>query len=81
VVVLLGTRGSAARYALGHDLAGRRAGRAWARMALAQRIAREMNPWCGGTVARFGLLADAQRRGVRRSCWAWPVMMGQMLWS
>jgi hypothetical protein len=50
-------------------------------MALAQRIAREMNPWCGGTVARFGLLADAQRRGVRRSCWAWPVMMGQMLWS
>ena len=34
-------------------------------MALAQRVARGKNPWCGGTVARFGLLAEAQRRGVR----------------
>jgi len=50
-------------------------------MALPQRVARVMNPWCGGTVARFGLLAEAQRRGVRRLCWVWLVMTGQMLWS
>jgi hypothetical protein len=35
-------------------------------MATAQRVVRVMNP-CpgGGKVARFGLLAEAQRRGVR----------------
>ena len=71
VVVLLALSGSAARYALGHDLAGDPLG-ASARVAPAQRGVLLMNPWSGGgKVARFGLVAEAQRRGVR------PVVLGE----
>ena len=70
VVVLLAMSGSAARYALGHDLAADPLG-ASARVAPAQRGVLLMNPWSGGgKVARFGLVAEAQRRGVR------PVVLG-----
>ena len=71
VVVLLALSGSAARYALGHDLAADPLG-ASARVAPAQRGVLLMNPWSGGgKVARFGLVAEAQRRGVR------PVVLGE----
>jgi diacylglycerol kinase family enzyme len=70
VVVLLVLSGSAARYALGHDLAADPLG-ASARVAPAQRGVLLMNPWSGGgKVARFDLVAEAQRRGVR------PVVLG-----
>ena len=69
VAVLLALSGSAARYALGHDLAGDDAS---ARVAPAQKGVLLMNPWSGGgKVARFGLVAEAQRRGVR------PVVLGE----
>ena len=71
VVVLLALSGSAARYALGHDLAADPLG-ASARVAPAQRGVLLMNPWSGGgKVARFDLVAEAQRRGVR------PVVLGE----
>ena len=69
VAVLLALSGSAARYALGHDLAGDDAS---ARVAPAQKGVLLMNPWSGGgKVARFDLVAEAQRRGVR------PVVLGE----
>ena len=69
VAVLLAMSGAAARYALGHDLAG---GDDSARVAPARRGVLLMNPWSGGgKVARFDLVAEAQRRGVR------PVVLGE----
>ena len=69
VAVLLALSGSAARYALGHDLAGDDAS---ARVGPARQGVLLMNPWSGGgKVARFGLVAEAQRRGVR------PVVLGE----
>lgn len=71
VVLLLAISGSAARYALGHDLAGELPGVA-ARMGLARQGVLLMKPWSGGgKVARFGLVAEAQPRGVR------PVVLGE----
>ena len=65
VVVLLALSGSTARYALGHDLADDPLSAA-ARVAPARRGVLLMNPWSGGgKVARFDLVAEAQRRGVR----------------
>ena len=73
VVVLLALSGSAARYSLGHDLADDPQGGA-ARVAPAQRGVLLMNPSSGGgKVARFGLVAEAQPRGVRRSCSGWSL--------
>ena len=71
VVLLLAISGSAARYALGHDLAGDRPG-VTVEVAPARQGVLLMNPWSGGgKVARFGLVAEAQRRGVR------PVVLGE----
>jgi diacylglycerol kinase family enzyme len=71
VLLLLALSGSAARYALGHDLADDPRAHS-ARVAPARQGVLLMNPWSGGgKVARFGLVAEAQRLGVR------PVVLGE----
>jgi diacylglycerol kinase family enzyme len=71
VLLLLAISGSAARYALGHDLARDRPG-VTVEVAPARQGVLLMNPWSGGgKVARFGLVAEAQRRGVQ------PVVLGE----
>jgi hypothetical protein len=68
VVLLLAISGSAARYALGHDLAGDRPG-VTVEVAPARQGVLLMNPWSGGgKVARFDLVAEAQRPARAPTC-------------
>ena len=73
VVVLLGISGSAARYALGHDLAGVPLGFG-ADGAGAAGCVLMMNPWSGGGKVARSACSPRHSGGGGRSCSMWAAI-------